>query len=47
MAESPIRCIADVRADVYEDDLKMQPCAGGLLLLDTDARDVPGIPFAG
>ena len=32
---------------ISQDSLKMQPCAGGLFLLQTDARGVPQPPFAG
>ena len=30
-----------------KDSLQMQPCAGGLFLLETGARGIPDVPFAG
>lgn len=32
---------------IDEGSLQMQPCAGGLFLLETGARGVPDVPFAG
>ncbi|MGI8706398.1 MAG: SMP-30/gluconolactonase/LRE family protein [Sphingomicrobium sp.] len=39
--------VTSARRGLDEDDLKMQPCAGGLFLLDTGVRGVPDMPFAG
>lgn len=39
--------VTSARRGIDEDDLKMQPCAGGLFLLDTGACGVPDMPFAG
>lgn len=39
--------VTSARRGFDEEELEMQPCAGGLFLLDTGARGVPGIPFAG
>lgn len=39
--------VTSARLGLDEEELEMQPCAGGLFLLDTGARGVPGMPFAG
>lgn len=39
--------VTSARRDLDEEELKMQPCAGGLFLVDTDARGVAQKEFAG
>lgn len=39
--------VTSARRDLDEDALKMQPCAGGLFLVDTDVRGVAETEFAG
>ena len=39
--------VTSARRDLDEEELKMQPCAGGLFLVDTDARGVAQKELAG
>lgn len=39
--------VTSARIGLDEDALEMQPCAGGLFLLEAGARGVPQMPFAG
>ncbi|MBA3576136.1 MAG: SMP-30/gluconolactonase/LRE family protein [Sphingomonas sp.] len=39
--------VTSARVGLDQNALEMQPCAGGLFLLETGARGVPQMPFAG